>query len=311
MLRSQRCIRRLLPAQHRLGALLDDGVEVARDARRAARYLTMAGSGGVADAQYRLGLLFAAGDGVVANEGTAFEWFERAAVQRDARAQVRVCRRYRDGRGVARHERWAVYWCRLAAEQEDRDGLDALGELYELGIGVGRDPAEAARLYRRAQEQGKLYADGRIERLQRDAATAAATGAPADASARRGGEPRRVPAAGPAARRAPADDAWTSPTLVGGTSVGVSESRLVHAITRHRGAGDYEGVLDKLGELEDRELRRPRSYHFYYGESLYRIGRRDLARTLLERYVEVEGRRGRYYDEATRMLDRLADSEGH
>ena len=64
---------------------------------------------------------------------------------------------------------------RKAAKQGDADAQYNLGVLYADGRGVRQDHAEAVRWYRKAAEQGLVYAVSALNRLSADAATSNAS----------------------------------------------------------------------------------------------------------------------------------------
>ena len=73
---------------------------------------------------------------------------------------------YYYGRGVAQNYSEAARLFRRAADQGDSDGQNNLGAMYELGLGVPQDNAEAVRLYRLAASQGNPNARANLGRFE-------------------------------------------------------------------------------------------------------------------------------------------------
>jgi TPR repeat protein/tRNA A-37 threonylcarbamoyl transferase component Bud32 len=81
-----------------------------------------------------------------------------------ARCQVVMGNAYRAGRGVIRDPAEAARWYRKAAEQGSDVGQYELGVMLENGLGVARDPNAAVSWYRKSADQGYAraqYALGR------------------------------------------------------------------------------------------------------------------------------------------------------
>ena len=71
------------------------------------------------------------------------------------------------GAGLAEDPAEAAKWYRLAAEQGHVESWFRRGLMYRLGQGVGKDLAEAANCYRMAALQVKAKAQGKLDDLGR------------------------------------------------------------------------------------------------------------------------------------------------
>ena len=80
----------------------------------------------------------------------------------NARCQVVVGTLYRSGRGVPRDPAEAARWYRKAAEQGSDAGQYELGLLHEAGLGVPLDPVAAVAWYRKAAAQGHARAQNKV-----------------------------------------------------------------------------------------------------------------------------------------------------
>ena len=87
----------------------------------------------------------------------------------NARCQVVVGNLYRAGRGVPRDPAEAARWYRKAAEQGSDAGQYELGVMHENGLGVVRNPREAVAWYRKAAAQGHARAQNMLGRAYENA----------------------------------------------------------------------------------------------------------------------------------------------
>ncbi len=74
-------------AQNSLGFMYDNGLGVARDHTKAARWYRKAAEQGYAKAQFGLGAMYYNGRGLAQNYATAARWYRKAAEQGDAKSQ--------------------------------------------------------------------------------------------------------------------------------------------------------------------------------------------------------------------------------
>jgi len=75
---------------------------------------------------------------------------------------------YRDGIGVAKNPAEAAKWFRKAANQGHTSAHNSLAILYRDGVGVAKDEVEAFNLFRKAADQGDSMAHHNIAFLYRD-----------------------------------------------------------------------------------------------------------------------------------------------
>jgi hypothetical protein len=102
-------------AQHNLGVMHANGLEVPRDYAEAARWFRAAADQGLAVAQYDLAVLYDNGRGVALNRAEAAAWYRRAALQGNAFAQYNLAVLHGTGDGVPRDGVEAYVWLALAA----------------------------------------------------------------------------------------------------------------------------------------------------------------------------------------------------
>jgi uncharacterized protein len=102
-------------AQHNLGVMHANGLEVPRDYAEAARWFRAAADQGLAVAEYDLAVLYDHGRGVALNRAEAATWYRRAAMQGNALAQYNLAVQLGTGDGVPRDAVEAYVWLALAA----------------------------------------------------------------------------------------------------------------------------------------------------------------------------------------------------
>lgn len=102
-------------AQHNLGVMYANAIEVERDYAQAARWFRAAAERGLAIAQYDLAVLYDNGRGVAVNRAEAAVWYRRAAEQGNAYAQYNLAVLHGTGDGVPRDGVEAYMWLALAA----------------------------------------------------------------------------------------------------------------------------------------------------------------------------------------------------
>ena len=188
-------------AQFNLGALFENGLGVAADAERAARWyraaaqrrldlarlalarlqrvgalepdpdegqiklLEIAARRGLAEAQYELGVAYDRGLGVTQNHATAAGWYHRAAEQGLTDAQYNLATFYDEGLGTPRDIALAREWYGRAADAGERRAMNNLGYIYEKGLGGVRDYGKAVVWYRRAAGMGLAIAQSNLAAL--------------------------------------------------------------------------------------------------------------------------------------------------
>lgn len=130
-------------AQCLLGLAYMNGQGVKMDKAEGARWLRRAADQGLSEAQFDLGMSYATGDGVPKNPAEAAAWYRKAADQGlpDAEAELGSC--YLEGNGVPKDIPEGVKWIRKSAEEGYGPGQNALGVCYLKGIGVSKDHVQA------------------------------------------------------------------------------------------------------------------------------------------------------------------------
>ncbi|MEO5364059.1 MAG: sel1 repeat family protein [Magnetococcus sp. DMHC-8] len=119
--------------------------------------LTMA-EWGDAKAQHNLGALFLEGIEIQQDYTEAFRWHSLAAAQGMALAQHDLASMYLEGLGTPEDPEKAAYWFDLAARQGDSKAQNNLGILYATGHGLPMDLVQAYQWFTRAAAGGMLDA---------------------------------------------------------------------------------------------------------------------------------------------------------
>jgi uncharacterized protein len=150
-------------AQYILGMMYFMGQGVQKDYLEALTWFQEAAGQGVAGAQFMVGRAYFRGFGVRVDFAVAAKWFRKAAEQGDVMAETELATLYRDGLGVPKDHAEALKLARRAAEQDYMDGEYLLGTLLEEGSLINPPHfAEAAEWFRKAAEQGHLYAQSQL-----------------------------------------------------------------------------------------------------------------------------------------------------
>lgn len=113
---------------------------------------------GDAKAQHNLGALFLEGVELQQDYAEAFKWHALAAEQGMVLAQHDLATLYLDGLGTPEDPAKAAYWFEQAAQQGDGKAQNNLGILYATGHGVPLDLVQAYQWFTRAAETGLLDA---------------------------------------------------------------------------------------------------------------------------------------------------------
>ena len=98
---------------------------------------------GDADAQYGLAVDYREGIGLAKDAGKSAKWFRKAAEQGHADAQCNLAVIYKNGEGVEKDLKEAVKWYRKAADQGLAEAQDSLRDMYTFGEGVHEDRVTA------------------------------------------------------------------------------------------------------------------------------------------------------------------------
>ncbi len=126
---------------------------------------------GDAEAQFGLAQAYSRGDGVPEDEGESFKWTTRAAENGHAKAayELAVAYRYGERFGVTTNAPLALRWLTAAADRGLVEAQSELASSYSdggppgtLSWGTPKDLVEAANWYRKAAEQGDVYASAML-----------------------------------------------------------------------------------------------------------------------------------------------------
>jgi TPR repeat protein len=137
-----------------MGVMLDDGVGVKSDGRRAFEWYNRAANLGHAESMNRLGLLYLRGSGVPQNAAAALSWFRLAAAKGSLAAvnNIALLRFY--GFGVHQSYAEAAKLLKISADAGDADAQNKLGAMYDSGLGVAPDHRRAKALFLKSAAQG-------------------------------------------------------------------------------------------------------------------------------------------------------------
>lgn len=124
----------------------------------ALRWFRQAAELGHAGAQARVGTAYATGTGVAEAPAEALRWWRKAAAQGQAEGQYGLALAQLSGTLIPQDKEAGVKLLQLAAAQDFAPAQHRLAECYLHGDGVAEAPAEAARWYRRAAENGHAEA---------------------------------------------------------------------------------------------------------------------------------------------------------
>ena len=117
-------------AQYALGVMYDLGEGVAKDAKQAIKWYSLAAEQGYALAQYALGVIYERGAGVTLEPKEAVKWYRRAAEQGYALAQYALGVMYDNGLGARQDNVLAHMWYNLSAA----NGSDLGGKNREVVV---------------------------------------------------------------------------------------------------------------------------------------------------------------------------------
>jgi TPR repeat protein len=137
-----------------MGVILDEGVGVRPDGRRAFEWYNRAAKLGHAESMNRLGLLYLRGSGVPRSAFAALAWFRLAAAKGSLTAvnNIALLRFY--GFGVHQSYSAAAKLLRMSADAGDADAQNKLGVMYDSGLGVAPDHRRAKALFLKSAAQG-------------------------------------------------------------------------------------------------------------------------------------------------------------
>ncbi|MBF0440176.1 MAG: sel1 repeat family protein [Magnetococcales bacterium] len=113
-------------AQHNLGAMYLEGMELPQDYAMAMQWYSQSANQGYAPAQYDIGTLYLEGLGVDPDPAIAAEWFLAAAKQNDSKAQNNLGILCATGEGVPHDMVQARMWFLLAVQGGLSDAIENL-----------------------------------------------------------------------------------------------------------------------------------------------------------------------------------------
>lgn len=148
-------------AYSQLGRMYQDGQGVGKDVDKANEYFKEGAKANDVDAILMLGYNFDCGIGVKKDEAKAMEYYLKGAKLGSATCQYNIAGIYYNYHKYKE----AAKWYQKAADQDDPDALNALGAMYEIGQGVEKDRQKAYDLYKKAAEEGNVYAINNTRRL--------------------------------------------------------------------------------------------------------------------------------------------------
>jgi len=179
----------LKEAQYNLGLMYSNGDGLPQDYAEAAKWYRKAAEQGGDEACFNLGLLYDTGKGVSKDSTEAAKWYLKAAEQSNWKAAFNIGLKYEKGEGVLQNYTQAYKWLHFATYDADDDkvrqekygrvrdrvaarltpaqiveALDLVNELADENAEENWwfDFTEAAKLYRKAAEQGHAYAQFRL-----------------------------------------------------------------------------------------------------------------------------------------------------
>jgi len=142
-----------------------NGDAVAKDEKRAMKFLTAAADSGEPVAQYWLATLYEHGVGGNANPQLANRLYEISGQQGNLRAMYKLAVAYAEGWGTAQDYEASARWFLRAAQLGFVNAQYNLGVLYERGLGVPQNLADAYKWYAIAAMQGDKVSSERIDVL--------------------------------------------------------------------------------------------------------------------------------------------------
>ena len=112
--------------QFSLGSQYEEGEDIARDVKEAAKWYRKAADQGLATAQFKLAKMYDNGQGVPQDAKQAFAWYLKAAEQEMVAAQLKVGMMYNKGDGVEQDDTAAYMWLGLSAETGEKSAVENL-----------------------------------------------------------------------------------------------------------------------------------------------------------------------------------------
>ena len=149
-------------AQYLMGLLYRDGGLVIPDTEKAQYWMEQAATQNVPAAQYSLGKLLLSNDALVHDPDQGIQWLKAAAQNGNDYAAYALGKEYLNGRYVFKNTEKAVDYLHQAAQGDNPWAQYLLGKLYLMD----QDEHAAYRCFQAAAEQGHVYAEFFMERME-------------------------------------------------------------------------------------------------------------------------------------------------
>lgn len=153
-------------AQYLMGLLYRDGGLVIPDTERARYWMEQAASQNVPAAQYALGKLLLSDDPLVHDPDQGVRWLKASAQNGNNYASYALGKEYLSGKHVLKNAGKAADYLHQASQGDNPWAQYLLGKLYLMGDGVEQDEYTAYRCFQAAAEQGHVYAEFFMERME-------------------------------------------------------------------------------------------------------------------------------------------------
>lgn len=145
-------------AQYNLGLLLQYGVGVEKDEKKAFRLYRQATRERNPSADFSLGFMWEEGKGTSKDVAMAYELYLKAANQGHSEAQMRLAYFYSKGIHINQNLKKAFKWCLASAKQNNAIAQSGVGIMYYQGKGVMQDYDEGWKWLQKAVSQGNAAA---------------------------------------------------------------------------------------------------------------------------------------------------------
>jgi TPR repeat protein len=109
---------------------------------------------GSSNAQFRVGVAYSIGNESQRDYKKAYEWYKKAADQGHEMAMYNLSVMFLTGQGVEEDEKMGIMYLGMASRKKLGIASEQLGFRYWKGLGVPKNIEKAARMFRKAAEQG-------------------------------------------------------------------------------------------------------------------------------------------------------------
>ena len=138
-------------SQYVLGIRYTSGNGVAKDIKKAEKWLRKAAEQGDQHSQFKLGLL-------LKDDKESAKWFRESAKQGNVQATFFLGLLYYHGKGLSQDYKQAEKWFKRAAQQGYADAQHLLGVMYYAGQGQPKNDEQAMMWFQKAAAQGNTKA---------------------------------------------------------------------------------------------------------------------------------------------------------